>query len=143
MKFKRIEHYKQLLENQEIKALIKTCIFNPTDGKVQNVAQSVYAKTQGRFYTLEVNDEICGIIGGSVIDNDLLIIKHIAVKEEHRGQGYAKRLIKELTHLGDFMTLEVECDHHLVDFFRACDFKCSFIKNDDFTSDQYECILKI
>ena len=143
MKFKRIEDYKQLLENQEIKALVKTCIFNPTDGKVQNVAQSVYAKTQGRFYILEANDEIYGIIGGSVIDNDLLIIKHIAVKEEHRGQGYAKRLIKELTHLGDFMTLEVECDHHLVDFFRACDFKCSFIKNDDFTSDQYECILKI
>ncbi|GAU77446.1 GNAT family N-acetyltransferase [Fusibacter sp. 3D3] len=143
MKFRRIDDYKQLFEDQELKALLKTCIFNATDGKVQNIAQSIYAKTQGRFYVLEEDEMVYGIIGGSVVDNDLLIIKHIAVREAQRGQGYAKKLIKELTHLGDFMTLEVECDHHLVAFYRACDFKCSLIKNADLTLDQYACVLRI
>ncbi|MBF4694894.1 GNAT family N-acetyltransferase [Fusibacter ferrireducens] len=142
MNFRRVEDYKQLFEDQEVKALLKTCIFNATDGKAQNVAQSIYAKTQGRFYVLGCDDTLYGIIGGSVIDNDLLIIKHIAVRADQRGKGYGKMMLKELTHLGDFMTLKVECDHHLVDFFKACNFKCHFVKSDDFTSDQYECLLK-
>jgi len=143
MTFRRIDNYRMLFENDSINELLKTCIFNATNGKVQNVAQSVYAKTQGRFYVLEEDGVLIGLIGGSVIDNDLLIIKHLAVKETHRGQGYAKKLVKEVQHLGDFMTLQVGCDHHFVDFFKACDFKCKLIKGDDFTADNYECLLKI
>jgi len=86
MEITRINDYNEIYLNTEISNLIGTSMFNPTYGKIQNVAQSIYAKTQGRFYVCRISDLLVGIIGFSKIDNDKLVIRHLAVLSTYQRQ---------------------------------------------------------
>ena len=52
--------------------------------------------TDGELFVLTYKDNIAGIAVVTVIDNKTIELKNIATKEEYRGKGFAKKMIKYL-----------------------------------------------
>src|SRR3990167_7642320 len=75
----KIDNFGEIFMNRDISALLGTSMFNPTFGKIQNIAQTVYAKTQGRFYISKIDGLLVGLIGFSKIDNHMLVVRHLDV----------------------------------------------------------------
>ena len=89
MEIIKVSSYETIYENKEISELLETIIFNPTFGKIQNIAQSLYAKTQGRFYLIKMDGLLIGLMGLSKIDNHKLVVNHFAVKAPFQQIGRA------------------------------------------------------
>ncbi len=143
MTIKRIEDYSHIFENETIAKLLMLCMINPTYGKVQNIAQSVYAKNQGRFYVCEKDDEIIGIAGGSQINNDQFILRHMAVSPDQKRTGIGKKLLSALIDDGQYDSVALECDYKSVKFFKNFGFKCVSDIDPILEMKRYNCLLDV
>lgn len=142
MKIERIESSTELYENPEIAQLLSLCLLTSTPGKLQSLAQSVYGKTQGRFYVLYENEAVVGILGGSEIDRTHFVLKHCAVLPEHRLKGYASALLKHALEERQYRTMEAETGPEAIDFLKAQGFTCKRIKNHILDLHRFECLWK-
>lgn len=143
MTIRRIEDYSHIFENETIAKLLMLCMINPTYGKVQNIAQSVYAKNQGRFYVCEKDGEIIGIAGGSQINNDQFILRHMAVAPEQKRTGIGKKLLSALIADGHYDSVALECDYKSVKFFKNFGFKCVSDIDPILEMKRYNCLLDV
>jgi len=141
MNIVKINDFKEIYNNEEIVELVSLCLFNPSLGKVQSLAQSLYSKNQGVFYKAVLNDEIIGIIGGKVIDGCKLELHHLAVKKSFRLMGTAKTMIKSIIELEEVDQVFCEVDHKIVNFFKKCGFSASLIEDEFLGSETYYCTL--
>ena len=137
MILKRVSH-EEIYENEDIVRLISYSIFQPTKGKIQSAAQTVYSKQQGIFYVGIDDDVIVGIIGLRKVDNTKLEILHLAVDEKKRKRGFAKDMIKEAFFNDNVLMMSCEAEHRNVRFYKNCGFKVQLIPN-EMGIDSYLC----
>ncbi len=117
-----LETYHAIYEDEHIADLIGLCMFQPTEGKIQNIAQTVYAKTQG-FMLVASDEDPIAILGGSRINRSHFIIRYVAVKEDARQQGHARALFEALLKALPIETLEADADSTNYGFFRKLGFQ--------------------
>lgn len=141
MEFTKIIDHKQIFLKEELASLVSLCIFNPSLGKIQNVSQALYAKTQGVFYAMTENNEVVGIIGAKKIDGCKLELHHIAVKETMRLKGIAREMIEDIMELESVDEMFCEVDHKIADFFKKCGFNISLVEDEFLGSETYYCTL--
>ena len=139
----RLKDFNAIIDNAAISSVLALCMFNPTPGKIQNIAQSVYAKTQGVFYVLEVEGEVVGILGGSRIDNTHLTIRHMAVVPHMQRKGYGTALLDALLKEITLQTLEAETDDDAIGFYRKMGFKTKRKEDDLLDRVRYACTLNV
>lgn len=125
MAIRKITQPSEIHLNSEISALVKQCLHNPTDGKIQSIAQAIYSKTQGVFFVYEIDQKPLGIIGGTEIDGTHLIIKHLAIHPEHRRKGIGRKLIQHLIDSDRYNSIFTESETENIKFFKALGFKCT------------------
>lgn len=143
MLLQEVKDYRDIFENKEIRDVIGYAMFNPTRGRIQNVAQSMYAKQQGRFYVAVEGDRIIGIVGFKKIDNIKLQVMHIAVEEDMRGQGIGRKMLEEAALLERVNEIVVETDDDALAFYKRCGFKTKRMPDQGYGIDRYLCTLKL
>ena len=142
METTKLSSFETILENKEIIELLSSTIFNPTFGKIQNIAQSIYAKTQGKFYVCKEDERVIGIMGFTRIDNQVLIVKHFAVNVNYNREAVGKLLIERaLTIEGvDEIVAQISGDH--LQAYHHMGFKSKKMPYDEALGERYECHLK-
>ncbi len=126
MTIKRIEDYTMLYETLELSELLKKTLYTPTDGKVQSLAQSTYAKTQGVLYAAYAADtgEARAIVGGTRVDSTHFIVKNVAVSGDSVPLTVLKDLIDKMIDDYRFLTLEASCGAKERPYYEAMGFTC-------------------
>src|SRR4051812_39905408 len=71
-------------------------------------------------YYLE--DQIIGLIGYRMMDNNILVLKHIAVLDEERLHGFGRGMILEVLALKEPQVIIAETDEFTVNFYRSIGF---------------------
>lgn len=143
MKLVKVNDFREVYNNDAIAALMSMCMNNPTMGKLQNVAQSLYAKQQGVLYTAVVDEAIIGMIGVKKIDNNKLELFHIAINEEHRGNRLSRKLILGILEAEGIDYMSCEADHKLLLVLKRAGFKCTLIDDEFSGAETYKCELKL
>jgi len=143
MRLLEIYDYKEIYENEDIVRIVSHALFNPTPGKVQSLAQGVYGKQQGKFYTAILDDKIIGIVGIKRIGAKKVEIMHIAVDEPYRGKGLGKQMIQELITEANPKEIFLETDNDGVHFYRKCGFKTKKLPDQGFGTDRFLCTLYV
>lgn len=143
MNITQVTDFNEIYLNKDIADLLGTAMFNPTFGKIQNVAQSIYAKTQGRFYACYIESVLVGVIGLSKIDNDKLIIKHIAVSSTFKRQKIASTMLDFIIERERVDVVEAETDDDAVSFYKGYGFSIKKLPYNDATGQRYQCIYEV
>jgi len=143
MKLVKVNDFREVYNNAAIAELMKMCMYRPTIGKLQNIAQSLYAKQQGVLYTAVIDDEIIGLIGVKKIDNNKLELFHMALNEEHRGNRLSRRLILGILEAEGINHMFCEADHKMLLVLKRAGFKCTLKVDEMMGSETYECTLDL
>ncbi len=139
MKIRLIEQTNEIYERDDIAEVLEMCVVACTRGKLQSIAQSVYGKTQGRFYVLEVDGQAVGVLGGTEIDRYQFVIKHIAVRKQSQKHGFAKSLIDFARQDRQYKKMVIEVDESAMRFFKGYGFTCKRIKDHPLDLVRYNC----
>ena len=137
----KITDYNEIMHNEDIRRIISYVMYQPTAGKIQNIAQSIYAKQQGRFYIAIEDEKIVGVIGLKKIDNVRLEIMHIAVAEDMKGKGIGKKMIQEALVLDDVKEITAETDADAKRFYKKCGFTIKKMPDKGYGVARYLCTL--
>ena len=144
MQIREITDYNEIIQNKDLARLLGYAMVSPTPGKIQNAAQSVYAKQQGHFFAVQGETGVeVGIIGYKTIDNNQLIIMHIAVDEDKRHQGIGRFMVDTVKTFLKLGTVQAEADHLQFRFFKALDFECKLAPESAYGSSIYSCVWKV
>jgi len=144
MKLREITDSNEIIRNEDYARLLGYALVNPTPGKVQNVAQSLYSKQQGHFFAAFGDDGACvGIIGYKTIDNNRLIIMHVAVAEDQRGRGIGRSMVETVRTFLPFGTVEAEADKEQMRFLKALGFECALAPESMYGTSVYTCVWKV
>lgn len=139
----KVDNFRDIYNDPDISVLMSMCLSNPTTGKLQNVAQSLYAKQQGILYKAIIDNETVGIIGVKKINNDRLELFHIALKEEYRGKRLSSKLILGILEAEGVNNMFCSVDHKFILILKRAGFKCKLIEDEMFGSENYKCELCI
>jgi ribosomal protein S18 acetylase RimI-like enzyme len=139
----KIDDFEEIFMNREISALLGTSMFNPTFGKIQNIAQTVYAKTQGRFYICKIDGLLVGLIGFSKIDNHMLVVRHLAVLSTFQRQKIGTELIKFAIEDEKVKVVTAETDDEGVGFYKGFGFTAKKLPFNDATGQRYACTFEV
>ena len=143
MNIQKCDDYQLIYEEKDIADLLGSSMFNPTPGKIQSVAQSIYAKTQGRFFTSRHDDVLVGIAGFSKKDNHKLVLKHLAVLGTYQRQKVASELLDYAIMEERVKEVEAETDDEGVGFYKGYGFTVTKLPFDDVRGQRYLCLYKV
>lgn len=139
MEILKIEHFETIIDDAQIRKLLESIMFNPTYGKIQNIAQTIYAKTQGRFFVAKDNDHVIGLMGFSKIDNHKLVIKHFAVMDPSKSMPVGKALLDYAVEEERVTLVTAEVDEANSAFYKGYGFKIKKLPFDDSRGQYVEC----
>jgi len=139
----KIEDFEEIFMNRNISALLGTSMFNPTFGKIQNIAQTVYAKTQGRFYICKIDGLLVGLIGFSKIDNHMLVVRHLAVLSTFQRQKIGTELLKCAIADEKVKFVSAETDDEGIGFYKGFGFNAKKLPYDDAKGQRYSCTYEV
>jgi|GEM_PF-998328 len=143
MKFYKLEDNRKIYRSDDIKALMKACMYNGSDGRIKSAAEGIYGKEQGRFYVAEENDHVYGLLGVRRVDNAYVEIMHYIVDEAHRRQGIGLGLMECVKNCERVDQIIVSCDFKMVDYYKKMGFDCQE-KEDPLTFQlTYDCKLSL
>ncbi|BEP29877.1 hypothetical protein [Helicovermis profundi] len=143
MRLYKIDKAKEIFENKEIADVISLAIINPGMGKLQNIAQSIYSKQQGIFFTAVKEDIVIGIIGLKRLNKDQVEIMHLASNleiEEEKKELY-KDMIYEAKKLIDVKEIVIEITHTDLKLYKSIGFKCKKMPEQGLDYDRFFCRL--
>lgn len=143
MELVKVDNFRDVYNDADISMLMNMCLSKPSMGKLQNIAQSLYAKQQGILYKAVLDGETIGIIGVKKIDNDRLELYHMALKEEHRGNRQSRRLISGILEVEGISKMFCEVDHKLVLVLKRAGFRCKLVEDESWGSETYKCELSL
>ncbi|GAB6109572.1 GNAT family N-acetyltransferase [Fusibacter bizertensis] len=143
MIIKLISNYEDIIDRKDIADLLGTLLFNPTYGKIQNIAQAVYAKTQGRFYIAMDSNLLIGLMGFSKIDNDKLVVRHMAVTPGHNRQKVAQALLDYAIVSEKVSIVKSEPDDSNISFYKSYGFDVKKRPYDDIVGQKYDCSFNV
>ena len=139
MEIIKIENFEDIFMDRDISALLGSSMFNPTFGKIQNIAQTVYAKTQGRFYICKIDGLLVGLIGFSKIDNHMLVVRNLAVLSTFQRQKIGTELIRTAIRDEKVKFITAETDDEGIGFYKGFGFNAKKLPYDDAKGQRYEC----
>lgn len=144
MKISEITDYNEIIQNKDLARLLGYSMVSPTPGKIQNAAQSAYSKQQGHFFAVQDDGgAYVGIIGYKTIDNNQIIILHIAVDEGKRRHGIGRFMVETVETFLHFGAVKAEADSHQFRFFKALGFECKLAPESAYGSSIYSCVWKV
>lgn len=140
MEISRITPFELIYENKEISELLGTIIFNPTFGKIQNIAQSLYAKTQGRFYVIKSDGLLIGLMGLSKIDNHKLVVNHFAVKAPFQRHKIGTALLTGIIEAEGVSEVVVDASEEDMPFYKGFGFKIQKSEFEEARGRRFYCV---
>lgn len=143
MKLIEIKDNEEIYTNEDIKRIISFTMFRPSVGRIKSIAQSLYSKQQGLFYTAVEDEKIVGIIGVKRVDNLRLEIFHHAVDENMRKQGIGRRMIEELALIAEVDAITAEVEYKPTKFYEKCGFKCELMDDKGLGIELFLCTLAL
>ncbi len=125
MKLKEITDYREIYEDSDLARLLGLALNSPTPGKVRSAAQGAYAKQQGHFFAaLDGEGRPIGIAGYRTVDNNRMVLLHVAVDPAHRGQGVGRRMVETLRGFLKQGEVTAEVNPGQSGFLEALGFQC-------------------
>ena len=96
--------------------------FMPTEKDLKNLQNTIkqYETEDTKLLFLWKEEDIVGIIGTSILENDIVELQHICVNPSHRYQGIGKKMVKALKETFPGKTLKP--NEYTAAFFEKCDF---------------------
>lgn len=97
--------------------------FMPSEKDLKKLQQTMklYETEENRqLYLWKADEDIIGIIGVAILDEDTVEIQHISVNPSHRYQGIGKQMVKALNEA--YPGKELQPNEHTAAFFDKCDF---------------------
>lgn len=144
MQISEITNINDIFMNKDLARLLGYAMVSPTPGKLQNAAQSAYAKQQGHFFAVKDDaGEYVGIIGYKTVDNNQIIILHVAVDEARRRQGIGRYMVETVKTFLPFGIVQAEANQNQFRFFKALDFECKLAPESAYGSSVYSCVWKV
>ncbi|WP_314585203.1 GNAT family N-acetyltransferase [Paenibacillus terrigena] len=116
-----LEHIKHRLNEEEIRELIGYSVF-PDPDRIEQAVARYQQEDQLQLYGAVEEDEVIGIVGFSMDEDQNLILQHIAVRPENREQGYGRSIMLELIGLTNPKSIVAETDENAADFYRNIGF---------------------
>ncbi|WP_018755074.1 GNAT family N-acetyltransferase [Paenibacillus terrigena] len=116
-----LEHIKHRLNEEEIRELIGYSVF-PDPDRIEQAVARYQQEDQLQLYGAVEEDEVIGIVGFSMDEDQNLILQHIAVRPENREQGYGRSIMLELIGLTNPKSIVSETDESAADFYRNIGF---------------------
>lgn len=138
----KVESYETIYLDHEISELLSTIIFNPTFGKIQNVAQSLYAKTQGRFYVIKTDNLLVGLMGFSKIDNYKLVVNHFAVKAPFQRHKIGTELLTGIIEREGVTEIVVDASEEDLPFYKGFGFTVEKSHFEEARGRRFLCVYK-
>ena len=93
------------------------------DAKVAQASALYDTNPRARLYGIEMNEELIGIVGLIGAGEAHLVVRHIAVLEQFRGQGVGSEMIGAVQSGFSPESLTAETDRHAVGFYRRLGFR--------------------
>ena len=96
--------------------------FMPTEKdlkKLQETIKQYETNDHWQLYLWKEDDDIVGIIGFSIEEDDSVLLQHISVNPSHRDQGVGKKMIEQLKKMMDGK-YEIIPNKHTRAFFDKC-----------------------
>jgi len=140
MKINRITDHMEIYKNHEIADLISKSMFNPTEGKIQNIAESIYSKQQGMFFTAEIDNRIVGIIGLNRINPKRAEILNFSVDENENVKAVEKEIIENLKLILNDTKIVIEIDDSEVKRYRKMGFEAKKMPSDNLGCGTWKCV---
>jgi len=137
----RITNHMEIYKNKEISNLISKSMFNPTEGKIQNIAESIYSKQQGIFFTAEVDNKIIGIIGLNRVNPKRAEILNFSVDENENVKKIEKEILEELKQVLHDTKIVIEIDDSEVKRYRKMGFEAKEMPSDNLGYGTWKCLL--
>ncbi|MDM8534262.1 hypothetical protein QUF55_06095 [Clostridiaceae bacterium HSG29] len=141
MKINRITNHMEIYKNKEIANLISKSMFNPNEGKIQNIAESIYSKQQGMFFTAEVDNKVIGIIGLNRINPKRAEILNFSVDENENVKAIEKEIIENLRLILTDTKIVIEIDDSEVKKYRKMGFEAKKMPSDILGCGTWKCII--
>jgi len=116
-----LEHIKHRLNEEEIRELIGYSVF-PDPDRIEQAVARYQQEDQLQLYGAVEEDEVIGIVGFTMDEDQNLILQHIAVRPENREQGYGRSIMLELIGLTNPKSIVAETDENAADFYRNIGF---------------------
>jgi len=130
----------EIYKNNEIANLISKSMFNPSEGKIQNIAESIYSKQQGMFFTAEIDNKIVGIIGLNRINPKRAEILNFSVDENENVKAIEKEIIENLKLILNNTKIVIEIDDSEVKRYRKMGFVAKKIPSDNLGCGTWKCV---
>jgi len=95
--------------------------FMPTEKELKKLQNTMkqYETDDTKLLFLWKEEDIIGIIGTSILDNETVEINHISVNPSHRYQGIGKNMVKALKEI--FPDKELKPNEYTSAFFERCE----------------------
>lgn len=111
------------LNNIDLPKVIALCIGNPTNEKIQSVLNYYSSAPNRLIIGTTFNSALIGLIGVSIEDT-IVSINHLAILDDYRGYGIAKRLVHCVAKCFQTRNIIAETDDEAIGFYRALNFHC-------------------
>jgi riboflavin biosynthesis RibT protein len=97
--------------------------FMPSEKDLKKLQATMkqYEMEEDRQLFLWKEEDIIGIIGTQLLQNEAIEIQHISVNPSHRHQGIGKKMVKSLKE--NFVNKEIQPNEYTAAFFERCDFE--------------------
>ncbi|CAG7635358.1 hypothetical protein PAESOLCIP111_03655 [Paenibacillus solanacearum] len=112
---------KHRLEEEPVQELLSSAVFPDPEAVEQTIG--LYRSDQTmELLGIEQDGVLLGIAGFQTDSDHRLLLRHIAVQPEYRGQGYGRGLLLELIALKQPAAIVAETDEEAADFYRNVGF---------------------
>ncbi|AQX53867.1 GNAT family N-acetyltransferase [Priestia flexa] len=95
--------------------------FVPTEKDLKKLQQTMkdYEQNENRqLYLWKQGEDFIGIVGVSIIDQDLVEVQHVSVNPSHRQQGIGKEMIKALQQM--YSNAQIKPSELIAPFYEKC-----------------------
>ncbi|WP_144933700.1 GNAT family N-acetyltransferase [Paenibacillus sp. 32O-W] len=118
------------LGEEEIRELLEACVqYDPE--LLDRAVEEYRSDPELSILGLEVEDEIVGLLGIRSRQDNTVLIRHLYVKPEVRGNGLGRAQLLELISLRNPDHIIAEVEEESVDFFRNVGFTIVSFKEED------------
>lgn len=104
--------------------ILKLAFGSFTNKKLEKVLSEYETNPDAKLFALLNQAQVIGIIGYKIQEN-LLVIKQIAIAETSQNQGFGTQLIKQIISQENPLQVQAETDNDAVGFYEKLGFKCS------------------
>ncbi len=119
--------------------ILKDAIGNPTPEKIQDVLK-MYQSPDHFMVGYFIDLKLTALIGLLKKDQQLGILKHIAVAPDQRLHGIGRGLIQDVLRRYSLTRLQADTDQETVSFYRKCGFSCKPVS--DPYNNRFQCLLQ-